>query len=288
MQDEGSTNDQVLLDRATSRKDRPKKTRQAKRGTSPKTKADQGAGQSPTAPDVAPGEESDQTQRLLEESQEVLDREQADLDRDQAALKGDLTHLDKAELHREQAAIDRAQSALDREQAKLDRAQATLDRVSGIRKDYLIDELTGILRRGPGLTELQHEIDRARRGKHPLVVAFIDVNGLKAVNDRNGHAAGDQVLREVAEALRHGLRSYDLLFRYGGDEFVCALSEADVEHVEQRLRNVAAALGEAPSHASIDWGLAELKATDNLDDLVERADSALYMVRRSRDELASE
>jgi diguanylate cyclase (GGDEF)-like protein len=134
---------------------------------------------------------------------------------------------------------------------------------------------------------MQHEIDRARRQGHPLLVAFIDVNGLKSVNDREGHAAGDQVLREVAEALRHGLRSYDLLFRYGGDEFVCALSEADVEDAERRLREVTNALGGASSHASITWGLAELREADTLDDLVDRADSALYMARRGRGDSAS-
>ena len=224
-------------------------------------------------------------QEVLEQGQEVLDRQQDELDREQAALGVSPTDLaDERELLREQAVLDREQAALDREQARLDRAQNALDRLGGLRKDYLIDELTGIFRRGPGLKELQHEIDRARRQGHSLIVAFIDVNHLKAVNDREGHAAGDQVLREVADALREGLRSYDLLFRYGGDEFVCALSGADVEHAEQRLQAIANALGGAPSRASIDWGLAELAEADGLDDLVDRADSALYMARRGRGE----
>lgn len=228
-------------------------------------------------------EEPAEPQEALEQDQQVLDRQQADLDSNQAALERSLTHVeDEQQLHRQQAALDREQAALDREQAKLDRAQSALDRESGARKDYLIDELTGILRRGPGLRELQHEIDRARRQGHPLVVAFIDVNGLKVVNDREGHAAGDQLLREVTEALRQGLRSYDLLFRYGGDEFVCAFSDADVEHADQRLRGVADVLEGSATHPSIAWGLAELAGTDGVDDLVDRADSALYMARRSR------
>ena len=260
MQDEGRTDelgDRFVLDLTRSRKDRAEKTRDAEETTEP--------------------------QQVLEQDQEVLYRQQAELDRDQATLERSGTRQeDEQELHREQAALDREQAGLDREQAKLDRAQSALERVSGARKDYLIDELTGILRRGPGLRELQHEIDRARRQGHPLVVAFIDVNGLKSVNDREGHAAGDQVLREVAQALRQGLRSYDLLLRYGGDEFVCALSDADIPQAEQRLRAVTDLLQGAPKHASIDWGLAELAMTDSLDDLVDRADSALYMARRSR------
>jgi diguanylate cyclase (GGDEF)-like protein len=259
--------DESVLDLTRSRKHRADKARDAERAPRPQA----------------------EPQQVLEQGQEVLDHQQAELDQDQAALERGLTHLeDEQGLHPEQAALDREQAALDREQAKLDRAQSALDRVSSARKDYLIDELTGIFRRGPGLRELQHEIDRARRQAHSLVVAFIDVNGLKSVNDREGHAAGDQVLREVAGALRQGLRSYDLLLRYGGDEFVCVLSEADIEHAEQRLRGVADVLGQAPTHASIDWGLAELAATDSLDDLVDRADSALYTARRSRGDSAAE
>jgi diguanylate cyclase (GGDEF)-like protein len=229
------------------------------------------------------GEDLTDAQQALDRDQKVLDDQQAELDRDPASLEqSPPQHQDEQELNREQTALDREQAALDRDQARLDRAQAALDRESKERQDYLIDELTGLLRRGPGLRELQQEIDRARRQGHQLLVAFIDVDGLKVVNDRRGHAAGDRLLREVAEALRHGLRSYDLVLRYGGDEFLCALSNAGIDHAERRLSEVADDLGAAPSHGSITWGLAELQATDILDDLVARADAALYTARRRR------
>ncbi|HEX2089008.1 MAG TPA: diguanylate cyclase [Actinomycetota bacterium] len=229
-------------------------------------------------PDEGSRPESSEAQESLDQDQDALDRQQTNLDREQAHLERS-TDEDEFEVHRDQRGIDRDQAVLDRRQARLDRAQAALDRESGVRKDYLIDELTGILRRGPGMRELQHEMDRARRQGLSLVVAFIDVDGLKAVNDRQGHAAGDQVLRTVAQALRQGLRSYDLLFRYGGDEFVCALSEANMDHARGRLREVAYALAAATSQASIAWGLAELEENDDIDDLVGRADSALYEAR---------
>jgi hypothetical protein len=108
---------------------------------------------------------------------------------------------DQEVVDRNQAGLDRQQAVLDREQARLDRAQATLDREDDERQDYLLDDLTGTLRRGPGFRELEHEIDRARREGNPLVVAFVDIDGLKEVNDRGGHAAGDQLLRDVADAL---------------------------------------------------------------------------------------
>ncbi|MCA1681550.1 MAG: diguanylate cyclase, partial [Actinobacteria bacterium] len=89
-----------------------------------------------------------------------------------------------------QAARERAEAAHDRELA------AT-------------DPLTETRARGPGLADLTREIDRARRTTGSLVLAFVDVDDLKQVNDTEGHLAGDRLLAAVARALRDGLRSYD-------------------------------------------------------------------------------
>jgi diguanylate cyclase (GGDEF)-like protein len=86
----------------------------------------------------------------------------------------------------------------------------------------------------------------------------------------------------VGEALRQGLRSYDLVLRHGGDEFVCALSDVEIEHAERRLADVSDVLERATSHGSIAWGLASLDGDDTLDELVARADSALDIARRSQ------
>ena len=110
------------------------------------------------------------------------------------------------------------QAARDRESAARDRAEAALER-----RTNATDSLTGAWLRGPGLSELEREISRARRGNGRLVVAYVDVNGLKAVNDTRGHAAGDALLARVVAALRSNLRPYELVVRVGGDEFICAL-----------------------------------------------------------------
>ena len=279
--------DHLVLDLTRIKQDRAKKVRESDRAAHRKAAAERGEGakeRGPAAVGGDSGEDPADAQQALDRDQDALDRQQAELDQDQAAIEQSPTQSeDEQEVFREQTALDREQAALDRNQARLDRAQAALDRGGSERQDYLIDDLTGVLRRGPGIRELQHEIDRARRQGDSLVVAFIDVDGLKALNDRRGHAAGDQLLRELAEALRQGLRSYDLVLRYGGDEFVCALSNAEGDHAERRLREVADVLGALPSHGSIAWGLAELQADDTLDDLVGRADSALYRSRRRRD-----
>src|SRR5215213_6767825 len=131
------------------------------------------------------------------------DRERAAADRAGAAEQRAAAARD-----REQAAIDRQLAAADREQAAAELAAAG------------VDDLTGALRRGVGLTAVQREVARAHRTGEPLVVAFIDVDGLKQVNDTRGHLAGDRLLQRVVELIQTHLRPYDVIVRVGGDEFV--------------------------------------------------------------------
>jgi GGDEF domain-containing protein len=98
-----------------------------------------------------------------------------------------------------------------------------------------LDDLTGAFRREMGRLVLNHEIDRARRGDGRFVIVFADVDGLKRVNDRDGHAAGDHVLETVVWTVRSNLRSFDPIVRYGGDEFVCGLGGVDHDVVARRF-----------------------------------------------------
>jgi diguanylate cyclase (GGDEF)-like protein len=175
---------------------------------------------------------------------------------------------------RARAAEERAQSAHDRTLAARDRAQAALDREASE-----TDELTHVRRRGAGMKQLQREVDRAHRAPEHLVVTFVDVDGLKRVNDTLGHLAGDSLLVAVAESLRQCLRSYDLIMRFGGDEFVCALPNADVEGVRERFDQVSETLAEGPAKASITVGFAELGEDDSAEDMIRRADADLYAHR---------
>jgi diguanylate cyclase (GGDEF)-like protein len=127
--------------------------------------------------------------------------------------------------------------------------------------------------------ELEREIARARRTEQPLTLAFVDVDGLKAINDSRGHAAGDRVLLDVANALRATLRSHDLVIRYGGDEFACVIAGLDSAEATKRLNLVHAALAEAAEPASITIGVTGLQPTDSTQDLLARADAALYRGR---------
>lgn len=182
---------------------------------------------------------------------------------------------------RRRAAGDRTQAGLDRQHARGDREEGGSDRrwAAHDRDEAGTDELTGARRRGVGLHELMTEMERARRGSVPLVAAFVDVDGLKAVNDEQGHAAGDELLRVVADGFRRHMRSYDLLVRLGGDEFLCALPDVSAAEARSRFDGLRAELrGMAGTSVSI--GYSELRDGDSVHDLVTRADTALLATRR--------
>jgi len=143
-----------------------------------------------------------------------------------------------------------------------------------------IDALTGTHRRDAGLIELEREVARAKRTQQLLTLAFADVDRLKETNDSSGHIAGDRLLRTTADAIRTHLRSYDLIIRYGGDEFVCALIDMTMAQAAERFSLVNTDL--AAQQASVTVGLGELRADDALEDLIARADKALYEQRQRR------
>jgi diguanylate cyclase (GGDEF)-like protein len=209
----------------------------------------------------SPGSERGEEQAL----RAARDRQQAAADRVRAAND------------RNRAAEERAHSAHDRALAAHDLAQAAL-----YHEASETDELTHVRRRGPGMKQLQREIDRAHRTSEELIVAFIDVDGLKAVNDTDGHLAGDALLVAVADSLVKCLRSYDLIMRYGGDEFVCALPNVDANGVRQRFAQVSVALAAGPTKGSITVGFAELGEDRTAEELVRRADVDLLANRECR------
>jgi diguanylate cyclase (GGDEF)-like protein len=173
-----------------------------------------------------------------------------------------------------QAAALRVAAAKDREQAALLRHQAGLDLdAAGI------DDLTGALCRRRGFPALQREVDRCRRSRTSLVIGFVDVDGLKEVNDTRGHFAGDELLRAVAANLEASLRSYDVVMRFGGDEFVYSQAGATMHDAITRYEGVRASLVHLNGD-SVSAGFAELGSDDTLDTLISRADADLYRRRR--------
>ena len=187
---------------------------------------------------------------------------------------------------RARAAAERALAAADRERAAADRKRVARDReqIRAALEDAHIDELTGTYRRGLGTIILQREVNRARHSGGDLVLGFVDVDGLKAVNDSDGHAAGDAFLVDVVSTIRSKLRSYDPIVRFGGDEFVCAFSDFSLGGVRRRFQEIQSALDQRRPGCSISVGLAELQRNDTLDELTARGDAALYEQKRLRRE----
>ena len=122
---------------------------------------------------------------------------------------------------------------------------------------------------------------RAKRTNQPFALAFVYVDNLKGRNDSLGHTAGDELLRATADSIRAHLRSYDLIVRFGGDEFLCGVIDVNVAEAGKRFSRVNAELA-ATRQATITVGLAELEADDLLEDLIARADEAQYRERQGR------
>lgn len=137
----------------------------------------------------------------------------------------------------------------------------------------LTDELTGLANRRAWQESLQREVARARRHNEPLCVAMLDLDHFKDFNDTNDHQAGDQLLREVADAWRTQLRASDILARYGGEEFSLAFHASPLHVAAGVLARVRSSV---PRQQTCSAGLAEFNGSETAEDLVGRADAALY------------
>jgi diguanylate cyclase (GGDEF)-like protein len=166
-----------------------------------------------------------------------------------------------------------------------------------MQRRLLTDQLTGLSNRSAILRRIEDRVlQQRRRGDHwPFAVMFVDLARIKEVNKRFGHAVGDEVLREVGQRLRAGVRIGDVVARYAGDEFVLLLesveNRADAEaarrHLEASLREPLAALaGVAPADFVIgaSFGIA-LYPDDGLDTetLLRHADADMYARRQQTD-----
>ena len=151
------------------------------------------------------------------------------------------------------------------------------------------DPLTGLLNRSAIIDRIDVCIDAARDNDTSLGVLFVDLDDFKAVNDRHGHATGDELLRQVAQTLTGAVRADDLVGRLGGDEFIVALPRLPNPEVASRLAgrldtelsSIVVAEGERLITGSV--GIAILDdLMNNADQLVQAADEAMYQAKRDR------
>jgi len=140
------------------------------------------------------------------------------------------------------------------------------------------DPLTGLFNRRALMERGQIELDIARREGEPFVLALIDVDDFKAINDRAGHAEGDRTLRRLAAILCTGARATDIVARFAGDEFVVVLPRTRQHDAEGRIDRLSRELRAAAIPCSI--GVALLQHETSVQDLFNRADGALYETKR--------
>lgn len=150
------------------------------------------------------------------------------------------------------------------------------------------DDLTQIFNRSHFFELAQREMERSRRNGHFLAIILFDIDDFKHVNDSHGHLAGDFVLRETCQACKVIVRPYDVFARFGGEEFIFLLPDTDEERakgVADRLRHLiseqAVTFNEMDVQITISIGIAVFDPKrDTLDDVINRADNALYLAKR--------
>jgi diguanylate cyclase (GGDEF)-like protein len=152
---------------------------------------------------------------------------------------------------------------------------------------YNLDPLTGTPNRVGMLTKLREERELVSRGVHGCAVAMMDLDLFKTVNDQHGHGAGDRVLIDFAHYVMAHLRPYDKVFRYGGEEFLICLPDADADagyEIIDRLRQELATLpfggsDEKQFYVTVSFGISALDPTVPVEQSIDRADRALYVAK---------
>ncbi|MDR3414467.1 MAG: GGDEF domain-containing protein [Formivibrio sp.] len=170
---------------------------------------------------------------------------------------------------------------------EFDRFESRLD--SGINLSLTdVDTLTGLRNRAAMERDLDREHERAKLTGRHLTIAMLDIDEFKNTNDEYGHCFGDVVLETLAQRFVESLRPQDMVYRYGGEEFLVLLTDTSLEKaapVLERLRQRACknkiSDGKNNVHQSVSIGLAEVAENELIGDAIERADKALYRAKEA-------
>ena len=207
----------------------------------------------------------------------------APITREDGFVFGTLSGFDpeeRAELERHLPLVELAAAMLGRVWSAGLEAHAADERAAEAEAEARRDAVTGVASRRSWDELLEAEEVRCRRYGHPASVLLADLDGLKRVNDEQGHAAGDRLLRTAAEAIASATRSGDVVARIGGDEFGILAMETDERAASALAARVRQALDTAGVEASVGLGTREKSGT--LQDAFASADAAMYEKKRRR------
>jgi diguanylate cyclase (GGDEF)-like protein len=168
--------------------------------------------------------------------------------------------------------------------AQIDSLAKVESLASEVYKLAALDQLTGLYNRRSGEQRLAEEMSRAQRHGRALTVLLMDLDGLKAVNDKHGHAAGDTVIKSFADRLQRAIRGSDLAVRLGGDEFMAILPECRCEEVNRvlgRIEGLDFEFEEQKVRLRFSSGWTDFRPMDTMQEILKRADVALYEDKRA-------
>ena len=149
------------------------------------------------------------------------------------------------------------------------------------------DALTGLLNRRSLNARVASELNRSQRNQKTLSILLFDIDHFKQINDKHGHRAGDRAIQHVVDIANKHLRDYDLMFRYGGEEFLICLPDTARDMAELIANRIRKAVELSPLTTSaeikmtVSIGLTSTRAETTPDELIEQADIALYHAKQS-------
>ena len=181
-------------------------------------------------------------------------------------------------------------------------AQETVKKLQGEMEEVAdmatIDELTGLYNRRALFSRLMEEHSRAKRYGQGFSLLLIDIDDFKDVNNEYGHQVGDSILKDLGTFLRQNLRDSDFPARFGGEEFICIMPSTDIDQAVQAGNKIRQKLSQAKFNSkqtdvslqiTVSIGIATFAPDDEIDNLIKRADDALYMAkRRGKNQIATE
>ncbi|WP_095083440.1 GGDEF domain-containing protein [Pseudomonas sp. Irchel s3h17] len=203
-------------------------------------------------------------------------------------LLGTLDQHQQQRDEREQEVAARLQGLAQRVASMEQEAQGYREHLEEQRQKALVDPLTGLPNRAAWSERLEHEVARWQQHDTTLLLAMLDLDHFKRINDNYGHLAGDKVLKIIATVLRKRLRGSDFIARFGGEEFVLLVPDTSLAAGVNLLETLRAAIGACPFHfkgepvtITVSIGVTAFKPGERSDLVLKRADQALYRAKNA-------
>ncbi|MCK9797026.1 diguanylate cyclase [Pseudomonas sp. MAFF 302030] len=239
-------------------------------------------------------EQVDGLQSSVQEAADLDDLKQV-LESHLEGLLGTMDQHQKQRDEREREVATRLQSLAERVSSMEQEAQGYREHLEEQRQKALIDPLTGLPNRAAWSERLEHEVSQWQQHGNTLLLAMLDLDHFKRINDNYGHLAGDKVLKIIASVLRKRLRGSDFIARFGGEEFVLLMPNTPWPVGSRLLEALRAAIEACPFHfkgervtITVSIGVSAFKPGERGDLVIKRADQALYRAKdagRNRVEL---